>query len=261
MPPSEQHIAIDIPEGKKIYFAGDFHLGYPDYRESLGRERKVVAWLDEIKQDAAAVFLMGDQFDFWFEYKYLIPKGYARFLGKLSELSDSGIKLFMFRGNHDMWTKSYWEEELGATVISNFCIVSCLNKKFLMHHGDGLGKGERGYKLLRRLFRAPWTSWLFARLHPNVGFYIATKWSRGSRKAQGNKYREFLGDDREMLLNYAREQAESGLYDYLIFGHRHLAMEQELPHGTTYINTGTWLNGQPYAVFDGTKIGLNQFTK
>lgn len=260
MPLSEKHISIDIPEGKKIYFAGDFHLGYPSYLESMGRERKVVAWLDAIKNDAAAIFLMGDQFDFWFEYKYVVPKGYARFLGKLSELSDSGIKLFMFRGNHDMWTKSYWADELGAEVISNFCILSTAGKKILLHHGDGIGKGERGYKLLRSLFRAPWTSWLFARLHPNMGFYIATKWSRGSRKAQGSKYHNFLGEEREILLCYAREQAALGLYDYFIFGHRHLAMEQELSSKKIYINTGTWLNGQPYAAFDGSKLSLNQFT-
>ena len=261
MPLSELHIKIDIPEGKKIYFAGDFHLGYPTHASSIKRELEIVSWLGEIKNDAAALFLMGDQFDFWFEYKYVVPKGYIRFLAKLIELKQAGIQLFMFRGNHDMWTNSYWADELDATVISDFCILSSNNKTLMLHHGDGLGNGEKGYKMLRRLFRAPWSSWLFARLHPNLGFFIATKWSRGSRKAQGNKYREFLGEEKEILLRYAKEKAASTTYDFFVFGHRHLAMERQLDSNKIYVNTGTWLHGCPYAEFDGESISLKEFSR
>lgn len=261
MPPSEQHIDIDLSHGKKIYFAGDFHLGYPNHESSRLRELEIVSWLELVKDDAAAVFLMGDQFDFWFEYKYVVPKGCIRFLAKLSELKQAGIQVFMFRGNHDMWTKSYWADELGASVISDFCILSTNKKKFLLHHGDGLGKGEKGYKILRRLFRAPWSSWLFARLHPNLGFFIATKWSSGSRKAQGIKYREFLGEEKEILLMYAKEKAAESPYDFFVFGHRHLAMEYKLENNKTYINTGTWLHGCPYAEFDGQSLRLKEFSR
>lgn len=261
MPPSEAHIDIDLSPGKKIYFAGDFHFGYPNHESSRRRELDIVSWLDEIKGDAAAIFLMGDQFDFWFEYKYVVPKGCIRFLAKLSELKQSGIQLFMFRGNHDMWTKSYWSEELGATVIGDFCMLRSNKKQFLLHHGDGLGHGEQGYKILRRLFRASWSSWLFARLHPNLGFYIATKWSSGSRKAQGVKYHGFLGEEKEILLRYAKEKALTSSFDFFVFGHRHLAMEVKLENNKTYVNTGTWLQGCPYAEFDGSNLRLKEFSR
>ncbi len=257
---SDLHIDLELPKGKHIYFAGDFHLGYPDVSTSALREQKLVAWLDDVKKDAAAIFLMGDQFDFWFEYPYVTPKGHVRFLGKLAELNDSGIKLFMFRGNHDMWTRTYWEQELGATVIGDGCRLNCSGKLFYLHHGDGLGPGEHMYKLLRKIFRAPWSSWLFARLHPNLGFYIATLWSSKSRKAQGTKYHQFLGEENEHLLKFARSQSSTQPYDFYVFGHRHLTLDILLTGGKRYINTGTWLNGQPYAVFDGLNVSLQQFT-
>ncbi len=258
MQASDIHIELNLAEGKKIYFAGDFHLGMPDETKSREREQKICSWLDRIKNDAAAIFLMGDQFDFWFEHEYTVPKGFVRFLGKLAQLSDSGIKVFMFKGNHDMWTKGYWEHELGATVISDACMLACAGKKFYLHHGDGLGPGENGYKVLRKIFRAPWSSWLFARLHPNFGFAIARLWSRRSRLAQGSKYDYFLGNDKEILYQFCKEKAETTPFDYFIFGHRHVAMDLVVMDHVRYINTGTWFTNEPYAVFNGTDVILHK---
>src|SRR6201994_4791565 len=161
----------------KIYFASDFHLGAPSYVSSREREARLVRWLDMIKADAAEVFLMGDVFDFWFEYKSVVPKGYIRFLGKLAELADAGVKLWFFRGNHDMWMFDYFERELGATIISNELKIERGGKKFFLHHGDGLGPGDGFYKILKRFFRSSFCQWLFARLHPNLAIGIANAWS------------------------------------------------------------------------------------
>ncbi len=259
MSPSEIHIELDLPDGKRIYFAGDFHLGFPNRELSRKREDLLVSWLSSIQGNARAIFLMGDQFDFWFEYNHVVPAGYVRFLGKIAELTDAGINVFMFRGNHDMWTRGYWSKELGVTVISDSCILESAGKRFYLHHGDGLGKGEKLYKIMRRIFRAPWSSWLFARLHPNLGFFIATSWSRKSRKAQGNRYSMYMGDDKELLYQYALNMKEE--YDYFIFGHRHLELDIKIHEQTRYLNTGTWLKAPTYAVFDGNDVQLVAFKK
>src|SRR5476649_1832385 len=166
----------------KLYFASDVHLGANGYATSREREARVVRWLDTIKADAAEVFLMGDVFDFWFEYKTVVRKGYIRFLGKLAELADSGVKLYFFKGNHDMWMFDYFERELNATIVSDELEIERNGKKFYLHHGDGLGPGDTFYKFLKNFFRSPLCQWMFARVHPNLGVGIANKWSRKSRK-------------------------------------------------------------------------------
>lgn len=259
MPPSELHIELDLPAGKYVYFAGDFHLGFPNRELSRTREDLLVSWLSSIQEHAKAVFLMGDQFDFWFEYNHVVPAGYVRFLGKIAEMTDAGIQVFMFRGNHDMWTRGYWSDELGVTVISDSCTMHTTGKRFYLHHGDGLGKGEKAYKLLRKLFRARWSSCLFERLHPNLGFFIATSWSRKSRKAQGNRFNQFMGTDKELLYQFALNMKPE--YDYYIFGHRHLEIDIKVHEHSRYINTGTWLKAPTYAVFDGNDVRLLEFMK
>lgn len=244
----------------KIYFASDFHLGTPSEEESRDRERRIISWLDFIKKDASELYLMGDIFDFWFEYKQVVPKGNIRFLGKLAELSDAGIKLTFFKGNHDMWMFDYFKEELGATVVSDELIVERNNKRFYLHHGDGLGPGDAKYKVLKKIFRSGTCQWLFARLHPNLGIGIARRWSKYSRISSG-KIEYFEDENKEWLVSYIKQYLSSRPdnqqkpIDYFIFGHRHLPLNIPLEN-TLYINLGEWMNFNTYAVFDGEKLEL-----
>ncbi|RZA00709.1 MAG: UDP-2,3-diacylglucosamine diphosphatase [Sphingobacteriaceae bacterium] len=247
-----------MPTGNKLYFASDFHLGAGGYANSREREGRLVRWLDMIKADAAEVYLMGDIFDFWFEYKSVVPRGYIRFLGKLAELADSGIKLIFFKGNHDMWMFDYFKNELGATIITNELEIERNGKKFYLHHGDGLGPGDKKYKILKKIFRSRICQWLFARLHPNLGVGIANYWSNHSRIAS-SKNIERINNEQEWLVIYSRELLKSNFYNYLIFGHRHLPLDIQLTQDSRYINLGEWVNYNSYAVFDGKDLILYHF--
>ena len=242
----------------KLYFASDFHLGGGTYAEYREREARLVRWLDAIKSDADTIFLMGDIFDFWFEYKTVVPKGYIRFLGKLAELADSGIKLYFFKGNHDMWMFDYFERELGATIVSDELEIERGGKKFYLHHGDGLGPGDNIYKFLKKLFRSRFCQWLFARIHPNLGVGIANYWSAHSRAASGkNEGRKPA--QQELLVTYSNGLLQTHFYDYLIFGHRHLPLDIQLNPESRYINLGEWVLHNTYAVFDGETLALHHF--
>ncbi len=244
----------------KLYFASDFHLGsgtYVTYRE---REARLVRWLDSIKDDAAEVFLMGDVFDFWFEYKTVVPKGYIRFLGKLAELADAGVKLYFFKGNHDMWMFDYFPRELDAAIISDELEIERNGKKFYLHHGDGLGPGDNFYKILKKIFRSKFCQWLFARIHPNLGVGIANYWSSHSRIANDRK-EDVKPGQQEWLVNYSNDLLKTNFYDYLIFGHRHLPLDVQLNGGSRYINLGEWMLHNTYAVFDGETLKLEYFEK
>jgi UDP-2,3-diacylglucosamine hydrolase len=244
--------------GSKIYFASDFHLGAGGYLNSRERENRLVRWLDRIQADAAEVFLMGDVFDFWFEYKTVVPRGYIRFLGKLSQMADAGIKLYFFKGNHDMWMFDYFEKELGATIITNELEMERNGKKFYLHHGDGLGPGDDTYKILKRIFRSKICQWLFARLHPNFGVGIANYWSRHSRIAS-EKNETCKDMEQEWLVIYSRQLLQTKFYDYLVFGHRHLPLDVPLNEGSRYVNLGEWVNYNSYAEFDGENLTLHHF--
>ncbi len=242
----------------KIYFASDFHLGVPDYAASRERENRLVRWLDFVGKDASEIFLMGDVFDFWFEYKTVVPKGYIRFLGKLAELSDAGVKLYFFKGNHDMWMFDYLKTELGATIISNELEIERGGKKFFLHHGDGLGPGDQFYKLLKWFFRSQVCQWLFARLHPNLGVGIASKWSRKSRIINEEKEESKPGQQ-EWLVAFCKEVLKTKFYDYMVFGHRHLPLDIQLDEKSRYINLGEWVYHNTYAVFTGENLELKYF--
>ena len=244
--------------GNKLYFASDFHLGAGGYDDSREREARLVRWLDSIKTDASELFLMGDVFDFWFEYRTVVPKGYIRFIGKLAELADAGIKIYLFKGNHDMWMFGYFEKELGATIITNELVIERGGKKFFLHHGDGLGPGDDSYKILKKVFRSKFCQWLFERLHPNLGVGIANYWSGKSRLA-GLNNKQRLHEERSWLVDYSRELIKTTHYDYLIFGHRHYPMEMKLTDNSIYVNLGEWINYNSYAVFDGTELKLERF--
>ena len=242
----------------KIYFASDLHLGVPNKEKSLVREKLFVQWLDEIKSDAEAIFLVGDIFDFWFEYKKAVPKGYVRLLGKLAEISDSGIPIHIFTGNHDMWLFDYLEDEINAHIYREPIEISLKGKRFFIGHGDGLGPGDNSYKLIKKIFNNKLCQWLFERIHPNLGISIAQYWSKKSRIANGEKDESYHGE-KEWLTQFCREKMKTIDLDFFIFGHRHLPLEVDLGNNTTYINLGEWVNYNSYAVFDGKNLELKRY--
>jgi UDP-2,3-diacylglucosamine hydrolase len=242
--------------GKKIYFASDFHLGAPNREVSLLREKKIVQWLEMARKDAAEIFLVGDIFDFWFEYKRVVPRGYTRLLGKISEITDSGIPVHVFTGNHDMWIFDYLPEECGVTLHRESIERTWNGKTFMIGHGDGLGPGDHGYKFIKKVFANKVCQWLFARLHPNFGIWLASSLSGYSRTTTGDKDRKFLGEENEWLIIYFEEVLQKKQYDYFIFGHRHLPLDFRLSDSARYINLGEWLNTESYAVWDGNDVTL-----
>src|SRR5688572_30696115 len=195
-------IRINNLQNKKIYFAADFHLGVPDYDSSLARERVIIQWLNSIRHDAHAIYLLGDIFDFWFEYKYTVPKGFIRLQGKLAELRDAGIPIFFFTGNHDMWMFDYFPKELDIPVFREPQLLSVGQHKLFIGHGDGLGPGDRTYKFLKKIFNSKICQWLFARIHPNLGMAIAHRWSKSSRISNQKREETFQGEAGEYLWVY-----------------------------------------------------------
>jgi UDP-2,3-diacylglucosamine hydrolase len=248
-----------LKPNKKIYFASDFHLGVPTYEKSLEREKLIVKWLDEIKQDAEEIYLMGDVFDFWFEYKHSVPKGFIRLLGKIAEITDSGIPVHFFTGNHDMWMFDYLPKELNITIHRQPITKNYNGKKFYLGHGDGLGPGDHGYKFIKKVFANKFAQWMFARVHPNLGIGMANFWSRKSRVSNGPKDEAFHGEENEWLVIYSKEILKKEHFDYFIFGHRHLPLDIKLTENSRYINLGEWVNFNSYAVFDGKELLLEKF--
>ncbi|MFD2551444.1 UDP-2,3-diacylglucosamine diphosphatase [Bizionia sediminis] len=250
---------MNIPEGKKIYFASDNHLGAPTAEASRPREQKFVAWLDTIKSDAAAIFLLGDLFDFWFEYKTVVPKGFTRTLGKLAEISDSGIPIYFFVGNHDLWMNGYFEEELGIPVYHKPQEFTFNNKTFLIGHGDGLGPGDTGYKRMKKLFTNPFSKWLFRWLHPDIGVKLAQYMSVKNKLISGDEDAKFLGEANEWLVQYCKRKLETKHTDFFVFGHRHLPLEINLNKHSKYINLGDWIHYYTYGVFDGNHLIVKKY--
>jgi UDP-2,3-diacylglucosamine hydrolase len=243
---------------KKIFFASDFHLGVPNEASSLEREKKIVRWLDSIKEEAEEIFLLGDVFDFWFEYKRAIPRGFVRLQGKIAELTDQGIPVHWFIGNHDMWIFDYIPKELGVIMHRTEIERNFNGKQFYIGHGDGLGPGDRGYKFIKKVFRNRACQWLFARLHPNFGIGLANLFSKKSRASAAETDATYYGE-KEMLTAYAKSVLNEKHYDYFIFGHRHLPMIIEIGDQSTYYNLGEWINYCTYGVFNGESFELKAF--
>lgn len=250
---------MQLPEGKKIYFASDNHLGAPTPEESAPRERIFVQWLDHIKDDVGVLFLLGDLFDFWFEYKTVVPKGFVRTLGKLAEISDSGIPIYFFVGNHDLWMKGYFENELNITTYHDIREFSFNGKSFLIGHGDGKGPYDKGYKRMKKIFTFPFSKWLYRWLHPDIGVRLAQYLSVKNKLISGDEDKNFLGDNKEWLALYAKKKLETKHFDYFIFGHRHLPLEIKVGDNSTYFNLGDWINHYTYGVFDGTEFCLKTY--
>lgn len=246
---------------KNIYFASDFHLGSPDHSESRIREDRIVRWLTSIESTCSELFLMGDIFDFWFEYRTVVPKGYIRLQGKLANMSDEGIKIYFFKGNHDMWVEDYFTKEMGIQIVSDELVIERGGKSFYLHHGDGLGPGDGNYRILRSIFRNPVCRWLFSILPPTIGLGIATGWSSKSRIVNTRVEEVFIGEENEWLAVYSKEVLAKQHYDYFVYGHRHLPMVIELGNNSQYYNIGEWFGFNSYAVFDGEELSLKYFER
>jgi UDP-2,3-diacylglucosamine hydrolase len=242
-----------------IYFASDFHLGSPNLADSKIREGLICRWLDSISSEATDIYLLGDVFDFWFEYKKVVPKGNIRFLGKLAELTDRGIRIHLCVGNHDLWIRDYFKEEINIRIFTKPEILTINKRKIFLHHGDGLGPGDYGYKFIKKIFTNSLCQTLFSWIHPDIGIRIAEKLSRSSRKNTNPKEKSYLGDDKEYLTLYSEEILKREFIDYFIFGHRHLQLDILLSNKKSrYINLGNWYKSPRFACFDGEKIDIRE---
>lgn len=244
----------------KIYFASDTHFGTPNTKESFTREQKFIRWLDFIKKDATELYLVGDIFDFWFDYDTVIPKGFTRLFGKLAELTDANIPIHFFKGNHDMWLHHYFETELGFIIHSNEYEIERNGIKIYIHHGDGKGPKDYKYKMLKKIFRNSFFTWCFKWIHPDLGMRLALYSSKNSRYKTGEAKKEtFQGIDNEWLAQYALKKNTELPRDYFIFGHRHLPLQLKLNENCHYINLGDWLHYSSYAVLENQTIQLFYF--
>ena len=252
---------MQLPKGKKIYFASDNHLGAPTAEESALRERIFVAWLDHIKADAEVLFLLGDLFDFWFEYKTVVPKGFVRVLGKLAELADTGISIHFFVGNHDLWMLDYLEKEIGIKVYHQARDFTFNDQHFFIGHGDGLGPGDKGYKRMKKIFTNRFLQWCFRWLHPDIGMRLGHYLSVKNKLISGEKDAVFLGEKEEWLVQYAQRKYQEKARDYFVFGHRHIPLDLPVEANARYINLGDWITHYTYAVFDGETLELSAWER
>ena len=249
---------MKVTEGKKIYFASDNHLGIPDSRSSLIREKKFVQWLDTIKIDAHSIYLLGDLFDFWFEYKTVVPKGFTRVLGKIAEITDSGIPIYFFTGNHDMWVRDYFQLELGVKVVTEPQQFEINEKSFFIGHGDGLGPGDTSYKLMKKFITGNrFFKWCFRWIHPDIGVKLGQLLSKEKKLMSAKK--DISDIENQWLTQYCRKKLETKQYDYFIFGHSHIPLDFELTPESKYINLGDWITNFTYAEFNGENLSLQKF--
>jgi UDP-2,3-diacylglucosamine hydrolase len=234
-------------------------LGTPNLEKSREREFKIIRWLDSIKSDAAAIFLLGDLFDLWFEYKTVVPKGFVRVLGKLAEISDSGIPIHFFVGNHDLWMRDYFEKELNIPTYREPKEFIFNDKLFLLGHGDGKGPGDKGYKRMKKVFTNPVFNWLFRWFHPELGMRLAHYLSVKNKIISGEEDKRFLGEENEWLAQYCKRKEQEKHRDYYVFGHRHLPLNIDINENSKYINLGDWISYYTYGVFDGTVFELKEY--
>lgn len=243
---------------KKTFFASDFHLGVDMRHTSIERERRIIRWLRHVAPQAEAIYLVGDMFEFWHDYKHVVPKGHTRLLGTLAELRDTGVPIYFFRGNHDLWMSGYFEEELGIPVYNHPIEITIGQKRFLIGHGDGLGPGDTGYKIMKKVFTNSVCRWAFRQIHPDLGIRLARFASGKSRAATPDAEKGWMGDQNEWLLQYCLGKLANGVEpDYFVFGHRHLPIDWQLPNQRSrYINLGEWMWAYSYAEFDGTDMRI-----
>jgi UDP-2,3-diacylglucosamine hydrolase len=259
--------SLELKPGEKIYFASDFHLGIPDHASSLKREKLLVEWLEIIRKDAREIYLMGDLFDFWFEYKTVVPKGFVRLLGKLAEITDSGISVHLFRGNHDIWAFDYFAQELNIQLHRDYQIKNFNGCRLFLAHGDGLGPGDTGYKIMKRTFEFKINQWFFKWIHPDIGTRLGLYFSRRSRYA--NKKEEILVEKNggrsiadERLYQFSKEMLQRDpAINFFIFGHLHKPLDEIISPTSRMIILGDWIYNFTFAEFDGNDLKLQYFTK
>lgn len=246
---------------KNVYFLSDAHLGSRAIEHRRTQERKLVRFLDDIKDKASAIYLLGDIFDFWYEYKEVVPKGYTRFLGKISEITDMGVEVHFFIGNHDIWCDDYLEKECGVIMHRSPFTVDMNGKVFYLAHGDGLGDPSKSFRILRKMFHSKFLRKCFSSLHPRWGVDFGLNWAKHSREKRVNgKDPEFMGEKNEFLVRFSKEYLEKHPdINFFIFGHRHIMLDLMLSRTTRTIILGDWINYFSYAVFDGEHLFLEQY--
>lgn len=249
-----------MPGKGKIYFVSDVHLGAPALTNNRERELLFARWLDFIKEDVAELYLMGDIFDFWFEYRKVVPRGFTRVLGRLADMTDRGIPIHFFAGNHDVWVFDYLPQETGLILHRDELITEIRGKKFYLAHGDGLDPDDKGYLFLKKIFTSKKLQWVFSRLHPNFAFHLAHQWSKSSRLSKLNRQEEFKVKN-ECMYKFAENYLEKEWIDYFIFGHRHRLADVEVKNNSRFILLGDWITQFSYGVFDGENVVLNKFQK
>jgi len=246
---------------KPIYFLSDAHLGSRAIAHGRTQERRLVRFLDSIKEKAGAVYLLGDMFDFWYEYKHVVPKGYTRLLGKISELTDLGVEVHFFTGNHDIWAYGYLAEECGVIIHRKPLTVEMGDKVFFLAHGDGLGDPNPSFKLLRAIFHNRVCQILFSALHPRWGMEFGLTWAKHSRlKHEAEDPPCYLGEDKEYLVLFAKEYLHSHPnVNYFLFGHRHIELDLMLSRTARVMILGDWITHFTYAVYDGEQLWMENY--
>ena len=247
---------MPVVSGKKIYFVSDLHLGAPALKNNKERELLFVDWLQSIRNEADMLFLMGDYFDFWFEYKKAVPKGFVRSLGALAAICDSGVPVHFFTGNHDVWAFDYLSKEIGMIVHSDTVVMELLGKKFFLSHGDDLGEKDFGYQLIKKIFHNRIAQWAFAKIHPDLSFRLAHHWSKKSRLSYQNGDRDFKGIESEEQFVFAKSVLEKEHFDYFVFGHHHIILNEPLSDNSRLIVLGDWIRKFSYGVFDGNEFRI-----
>ena len=248
-----ERIQIKLKNKKRAYFAGDFHLGIPDEKSSMLREKKIIKWLDSIEKHTQELFLMGDIFDFWFEYKYVVPKYYFNFLSKISNMIDDGINIHFFKGNHDMWTLDYFEN-IGLKVYDNIQSFKIDNSNIIVGHGDGLGKGDIGYKVMKSIFKNRGTQFLFRILHPDIGIKLGSYLSKSNKNREDNSEK-----NNDRIYNFCKDYNSKEANEAYVFGHSHKVSAKEISSSSTYFNTGEWLNESSFLVLESDRFELKKF--
>jgi len=248
-----------MPEKTLIYFASDLHLGMYPPEESKKREKLFVQWLEQIRNDALELWLLGDVFDYWFEYRKVVPRGFTRFLGKLAALSDEGVKIHLIPGNHDIWAFNYLPQEIGLEVHPGPVERNWNSHLFYLGHGDGLHRGDWKYRFLQGMFKNRLLQWLYARIHPNGSITFAHWWSKKSRLNHGI-FDEFLGADQEHQIQFARKKLEENpAIEFFVFGHRHIPFDIRVGESCRVFCLGDWIGNFTYGVFDGEEFQLKKF--
>jgi UDP-2,3-diacylglucosamine hydrolase len=252
-------ITLQIPADKKIFFLSDAHLGLPPREKSLQREKLLTRWLEEVRNDAFSIYLLGDIFDYWFEYKKVVPRGFTRLLGKIAEITDSGVPVYFFTGNHDVWVFDYLPSEIGITVIRNPVTIEINGKKFFIAHGDGLGPYEKGYRIIKSIFTSRILQWFFSRIHPNTATAFAHRWSKHSRLSKDASL-PFLGEEKEFQVLFSKEILKTEHFHFFVYGHRHLPIDLIIGENSRFICLGDWFINFTYAVFDGNDLQLRSYS-